>query len=101
MNITEKILAKSSNKDSVKPGDIIDSNVDVLMIHDLTGPLAVKAFEKIGVNKVWDNKKVVVVLDHQIPAESITAAELHKTMRKFATEQALKIYDVGRGGKTC
>ncbi|TRO50348.1 3-isopropylmalate dehydratase large subunit, partial [Candidatus Bathyarchaeota archaeon] len=78
--------------------EIIDSNVDILMIHDLTGPLAVKAFEKIGVNKVWNNQKVIVVLDHQIPAESITAAELHKTMRKFAKEQALKIYDVGKGG---
>ena len=98
MNITEKILAKSSNKISVKSGEIIDSNVDILMIHDLTGPLAVKAFEKIGVNKVWNNQKVIVVLDHQIPAESITAAELHKTMRKFAKEQALKIYDVGKGG---
>ncbi|KON33957.1 MAG: 3-isopropylmalate dehydratase [miscellaneous Crenarchaeota group-6 archaeon AD8-1] len=98
MNITEKILAKSSNKISVKSGEIIDSKVDILMIHDLTGPLAVKAFEKIGVNKVWNNQKVIVVLDHQIPAESITAAELHKTMRKFAKEQTLKIYDVGKGG---
>jgi len=98
LNITEKILAKSSNKISVKSGEIIDSKVDILMIHDLTGPLAVKAFEKIGVNKVWNNQKVIVVLDHQIPAESITAAELHKTMRKFAKEQTLKIYDVGKGG---
>jgi 3-isopropylmalate/(R)-2-methylmalate dehydratase large subunit len=68
------------------------------MIHDLTGPLAVKSFEKIGIKKVWNNKKVVVVLDHQIPAESIKAAELHKTMRKFAKDQNLKIYDVGKGG---
>ena len=98
MNITEKILAKSSSKDSVQPGDIVDSNVDILMIHDLTGPLAVKSFEKIGIKKVWNNKKVVVVLDHQIPAESIKAAELHKTMRKFAKNQNLKIYDVGKGG---
>jgi homoaconitate hydratase family protein len=98
LNITEKILAKSSSKDSVQPGDIVDSYVDILMIHDLTGPLAVKSFEKIGIKKVWNNKKVVIVLDHQIPAESITAAELHKTMRKFAEEQELKIYDVGKGG---
>ena len=98
MNITEKILAKSSSKDCVQPGDIVDSNVDILMIHDLTGPLAVKSFEKIGIKKVWNNKKVVVVLDHQIPAESIKAAELHKTMRKFAKDQNLKIYDVGKGG---
>ncbi len=68
------------------------------MIHDLTGPLAVKSFEKIGIKKVWNNKKIIVVLDHQVPAESIKAAELHKTMRNFAKNQKLKIYDVGKGG---
>ena len=68
------------------------------MIHDLTGPLAVKSFEKIGIKRVWDNQKIIVVLDHQVPAESIKAAELHKTMRSFAKNQKLKIYDVGKGG---
>ncbi|MDR2708267.1 MAG: 3-isopropylmalate dehydratase large subunit [Nitrososphaerota archaeon] len=98
MNITEKILAKASNKTFVAPGEIVDANVDVLMTHDLTGPLAVESFKKIGAEKVWDNQKIVVILDHQIPAESIKAAELHKTMRQFAKEQKLRIYDVGRGG---
>lgn len=98
MNITEKILAKASGKMTVKPGEIVNSNVDMIMVHDLTGPLAVEAFKKIGVKKVWNSQKVVVILDHQVPAESIKAAELHKTMRKFAKEQNLRIYDVGRGG---
>jgi 3-isopropylmalate/(R)-2-methylmalate dehydratase large subunit len=98
MNITEKILAKASGKNQVKPGEIVDANVDMVMVHDLTGPLAVEAFKKIGVEKVWDNKKVVVILDHQVPAESVTAAELHKKMRKFAQDQELRIYDVGKGG---
>ncbi len=98
MNVTEKILAKASGKKSVSPGEIVDANVDVVMIHDLTGPLAVESFKKIGAEKVWDNKKVIVILDHQVPAESIKAAELHKTMRQFAKEQKLRIYDVGRGG---
>jgi 3-isopropylmalate/(R)-2-methylmalate dehydratase large subunit len=98
MNITEKILAKASDKKAVSPGEIVDANVDVLMTHDLTGPLAVESFKKIGVEKVWNNQKIIVILDHQIPAESIKAAELHKTMRQFAKEQKLRIYDVGRGG---
>jgi 3-isopropylmalate/(R)-2-methylmalate dehydratase large subunit len=98
MNITEKILAKASSKKSVTPGEIVDANVDAIMIHDLTGPLAVESFKKIGAEKVWDNQKVIVILDHQIPAESVKAAELHKTMRQFAKEQKLRIYDVGRGG---
>jgi len=98
MNITEKILAKASGKQVVHPGEIVDANVDMIMVHDLTGPLAVEAFKKIGVQKVWDNQKVVVILDHQVPAESVKAAELHKTMRQFAKDQKLRIYDIGRGG---
>jgi 3-isopropylmalate/(R)-2-methylmalate dehydratase large subunit len=98
MNITEKILARASGKKAVHPGEIVDANVDMVMTHDLTGPLAVEAFKKIGTPKVWDHKKVVVILDHQVPAESVKAAELHKTMRQFAKDQNLKIYDVGRGG---
>ena len=98
MNITEKILAKASGKQTVSPGEIVDANVDVIMVHDLTGPLAVEAFKKIGTEKVWDNQKVVVILDHQVPAESIKAAELHVTMRQFAKDQKLRIYDVGKGG---
>ncbi len=98
MNITEKILAKASGKKAVHPGEIADVNVDMVMVHDLTGPLAVEAFKKIGVQKVWNSQKVVVILDHQIPAESVRAAELHKTMRQFAKEQKIRIYDVGRGG---
>jgi 3-isopropylmalate/(R)-2-methylmalate dehydratase large subunit len=98
MNITEKILAKASGKNTVHPGEIVDANVDMVMIHDLTGPLAVEAFKKIGVKNVWDNQKVVVILDHQVPAESVASAELHKKMRKFAKDQQLRIYDVGKGG---
>jgi 3-isopropylmalate/(R)-2-methylmalate dehydratase large subunit len=98
MNITEKILAKASEKTTVQPGEIVDSSVDMIMVHDLTGPLAVEAFKKIGRERVWNSQKVVVVLDHQVPAESIKAAELHKTMRQFAKEQKLRIYDVGQGG---
>jgi len=98
MNITEKILAKASAKTSVHPGDIVDANVDMVMVHDLTGPLAVEAFKRIGISKVWDNKKIVIILDHQVPAESVKAAELHKMLRAFAKEQGIRFYDVGRGG---
>lgn len=98
MNISEKILANASGKPAVKVGEIVDVTVDVIMVHDLTGPLAIKAFKKIGVSKVWNNKKVVIILDHQIPAESVKMAELHKMLRKFAAEQGIRLYDVGEGG---
>jgi 3-isopropylmalate/(R)-2-methylmalate dehydratase large subunit len=98
MNISEKILAKASGKNVVHAGEIADAKVDVIMVHDLTGPLAVEAFKRIGVTHIWDNKKVVIILDHQVPAESVKAAELHKMLRKFAKEQKIRIYDVGKGG---
>jgi 3-isopropylmalate/(R)-2-methylmalate dehydratase large subunit len=98
MNISEKILAKASGKNVVHAGEIADAKVDMIMVHDLTGPLAVEAFKRIGVTHVWDNKKVVIILDHQVPAESVKAAELHKMLRKFAKDQKIRIYDVGKGG---
>jgi len=98
MNISEKILAKASGKNTVTSGEIVDANVDIVMVHDLTGPLAVEAFTRIGINHVWDNKKVVIILDHQVPAESVKAAELHKMLRKFAKDQGIRLYDVGKGG---
>ncbi len=69
------------------------------MAHDLTGPLAVESFKKIGVKKVWDNERIVIILDHQVPADTVKSAELHKIMREFVKEQGIKnFYDVGFGG---
>jgi len=102
MNISEKILAKASGKDKVSPGEIVDAKVDMIMVNDLTAPLAIESFRKIGAQRVWDNQKIVIVLDHQIPANSIKMAELHKLMREFAKEQKIQsMYDVGEGGGVC
>jgi 3-isopropylmalate/(R)-2-methylmalate dehydratase large subunit len=102
MNISEKILAKKSGKNKVSPGEIVDAKVDMIMVNDLTGPLAVDSFGKIGTQKVWNPKKIVIILDHQVPANSISAAELHKIMRKFAKAQKIQgLYDVSEGGGIC
>jgi len=99
MNIIEKILANASGKRIVSPGEIVEANIDVAMTHDLTGPLAIKSFREIGAKKVWDSNKVVIILDHLVPASSVISAGLHKTVRNFAEEQHIKnFYDVGRGG---
>jgi 3-isopropylmalate/(R)-2-methylmalate dehydratase large subunit len=99
MNIIEKILANASDKKQVSPDDIVEAKIDVAMTHDLTGPLAIKSFNEIGAKKVWDSNKVVVILDHLVPASSIISAGLHKTVRNFVEEQGIKnFYDVGRGG---
>ena len=98
MNLTEKILARASGKEKVTPREIVEAKVDVVMVNDLTGPLAVEAFRKIGVPYVWDSKRIVIVLDHLAPASSEKAAELHKIMRNFAKEQKIEgLYDVGEG----
>jgi len=99
MNIAEKILARASGKKEVNLGEIVEAKIDVAMVHDLTGPLTVEAFQKIGVERVWNNQRIVIILDHQIPAESVRSAELHETMRKFARKQKIEnFYDVGQGG---
>jgi len=99
MNISEKILAASSGRDYVKPNDIVEAKVDMAMINEITGPLAIQMFKRIGLSKVWDNQRIVLVLDHQVPADSIKSAELHKIMRAFAREQNIPyLYDVGDGG---
>jgi len=99
MNISEKILARASGQKEVSPGEIVEVNVDMAMVNDITGPLVIETFHKIGVKKVWDNNRIVMVLDHQVPADSAKSAELHKIMRKFAKEQNIPhFYDVGFGG---
>ena len=98
MTMAEKILAKASGKSEVKAGEIVMANIDVAMTHDLTGPLSVESFEKIGVSKVWDPEKIVIVFDHQVPADSLDAAENHIIMRKFVKDQGItNFYDVREG----
>ncbi|MGZ7209765.1 MAG: homoaconitase large subunit [Methanobacterium sp.] len=97
MNITEKILAKASGKKEVRPGEIIEANVDLAMSHDGTSPPTIKNFSKIA-DKVWDPEKIVIVFDHNIPANNIGSAEFQKVTRKFAREQGIKnIYSHGEG----
>jgi 3-isopropylmalate/(R)-2-methylmalate dehydratase large subunit len=99
MNIIEKILADASGKKQVSPGEIIEANIDAAMIHDLTGPLAIKSFREIGAKKVWNSQRIVVIMDHIVPASSIISANLHRIVRNFAEEQNIQnFYDVGRGG---
>jgi len=99
VNLVEKILAKASGKKELTPGEIIDATIDRAMIHDLTGPLTIQVFKRIGVEKVWDPEKIVMILDHQVPADTVKSAELHVTMRTFAKEQGIhNFYEIGKGG---
>ncbi len=95
--VTEKIFSRASKKD-VKAGDFVFAEIDLAMANDITAPLAIKAFNEItNGGRVFDPKRIVIVLDHQSPADSINAAENHKKLRKFADEQGIIFYDVGEG----
>jgi len=99
MNVIEKILAKASGKRETHAGEIVEARIDKAMANDITAPLAIMAFEKMGGKKVWDKEKVILVIDHLSPPSSDQSAKVQKMMRDFAEEQDLKyFYDVGRGG---
>ena len=96
--MAEKILAKAAGIEEVDAGEIVMANIDVAMTHDLTGPLSVESFKKIGVEDVWDPEKIVVIFDHQVPADSLEAAQNHQIMREFVNEQGIShFYDVREG----
>ncbi|MCJ7633733.1 3-isopropylmalate dehydratase large subunit [Candidatus Bathyarchaeota archaeon] len=97
--MTEKILAKASGRKSVTPGEIVEAKIDRVMANDITAPLAIEAFKQMGGEKIWDTGRVILILDHLVPANDEKAAELHRIVREFALQQKLGyFYDVGRGG---
>jgi len=98
MNLAEKILAAHSGKEKVSPGEFIDVRVDLVMANDITAPLAIKEFRRIGVSRVFDPRKVVMVADHFVPNKDIPSAEQARIMEEFAKEQELVYFGVGRGG---
>ena len=99
MTIAEKILAAHAGLEAVKPGDLIDVNVDLVLANDITAPISIREFERAGLSKVFDPERVVLVPDHFAPNTNIKAAEQCKMMRDFARNQELKNYfEVGKGG---
>jgi 3-isopropylmalate/(R)-2-methylmalate dehydratase large subunit len=96
--IAEKILAAHSGKDKVSPGEFLSIRVDLVMANDITAPIAITEFERIGVAKVFDPERVVMVADHFVPNKDIPSAEQAKLMREFAREQGLVYFEVGSGG---
>jgi 3-isopropylmalate/(R)-2-methylmalate dehydratase large subunit len=98
LTLAEKILAAHTDKKKVSPGDFINVRVDLVMANDITAPLAIGEFRKIGVKKVFDPKKVVMVPDHFVPNKDIASAEQAKLMREFAREQGTLYFEVGEMG---
>lgn len=94
----QKVFSKKTGKTRVEVGEIIEAKVDFLMLHEVTGPLAVEEFEKIS-SKVWDPDRVVVIFDHDVPPSTIALASQMKTMRSFVRKYCIRnFFEVGRGG---
>lgn len=99
MTITEKIFAAHSGRDYVEAGELISAKVDITLANDITGPIAISEFNKIGVKNVFDPSRVVLVPDHFVPNKDIKSAQQAKIVRDFAREQKLVNYfEVGRMG---
>jgi 3-isopropylmalate/(R)-2-methylmalate dehydratase large subunit len=99
MTITEKILAAHAGVEAVKPGELINVRVDLALGNDITAPVAIREFERIGVETVWDRERVVLVPDHFVPNKDIKSAEQAKALREFARKHRLTNYfEVGRMG---
>ncbi len=95
--IAEKILARVSGREDVKVGDIVNAKVDVAMSHENAG-LVRRIFSEIGVERVWDPDRIVIIFDHRVPAESVKTATGQKTIRDFVEEQGIKhFYDINTG----
>jgi 3-isopropylmalate/(R)-2-methylmalate dehydratase large subunit len=97
--ITEKIIARHSERDEVRPGDIVMCRVDLAMANDVTAPAAADAFARMGVDTVWDRTKIALVASHFAPAKDIASANLMTRMRSFALDHDIEhLFEVGRGG---
>jgi 3-isopropylmalate/(R)-2-methylmalate dehydratase large subunit len=99
VTITEKILAAHCGKDEVSAGELINAKVDVILANDITAPISIREFKKIGAKDVFDKNKIAFIPDHFAPQKDIKAAEQCKMLRDFSREYELGLYfEVGRMG---
>ena len=98
MTLAETILAAHSGKKSLTPGDFINVRPDMILSNDITAPIAIKEFYKLGVKKVFDPKKIVMVPDHFVPNKDIASAEQAKMLRDFSREQGIIYFECGQMG---
>ena len=99
MTMTQKILAAHSGQKSVKAGQLINAKLDMVLGNDITTPVAVKEFRKMGLNKVFDVNRIAIVPDHFTPNKDIKSAEQVKFIREFVKEMGIvNFFDVGQMG---
>lgn len=98
LTLTQKILSAKIGRE-VKAGELIEVDVDMVLGNDVTAPVAIKEFEKIGIDRVFDNTKIALVPDHFVPNKDIKSAEQVNIMRKFAKKHGIvNFFEVGQMG---
>lgn len=99
MTITEKILAAHAGKESVAPGELINCRLDLTLANDITAPVAIKEFSRLGLDRVFDRDRVVLVPDHFTPNKDIKSAQQCLMIRGFARKfQITNYFEIGRMG---
>jgi 3-isopropylmalate/(R)-2-methylmalate dehydratase large subunit len=99
MTITQKILGSHANKKEISPGELINAKVDLILANDITAPIAIIEFKKIGAKNVFNKEKIALVPDHFTPAKDIKASEQCRILRDFSKEYDISHYfEVGRVG---
>ena len=95
MTIAEKILALHAGKKEVTPGEIVDAKIDIALGNDITAPLAIEELRKVGAKRVFNRRRVVLVMDHFTPNKDIKSATQCKLVREFAREFGIVNYFEG------
>jgi len=98
LTLAQKILAAHTDKEEVSPGEFINVRVDLIMANDVTAPIAIREFRRLGVERVFDPARIVMVPDHFTPNKDIASAEQVKLMREFCREQGILFFELGQMG---
>ena len=99
MTMTQKILARAAGVESCRAGELLMCRLDLVLGNDITAPVAINEFEKMGATKVFDPAKIALIPDHFVPNKDIKSATMAKQMRDFAKAQKIvHYYEVGRVG---
>ena len=92
MTVAEKVLAAHAGLDEVRPGQLVECDLDIVLANDITAPIAIDVFRELGASEVFDRERVCLVPDHYAPNKDIKSAEQTKKMRDFAREQKIVHY---------
>lgn len=99
MTMAQKILAAHTGRDYVAAGELVDVQIDMVLANDITAPIAINEFARLGVDRVFDRERIALVPDHFAPNKDIKSAEQCKQMREFAHQYGIVHYwEVGRMG---